>query len=77
MHDGQVLAGFAGSAADALTLFAKFEAKLEEYRGQPEARGGRAVARTGAPTASCAGWRRMLVVLDRAVHGARRPARAT
>ena len=33
MHGGQVLAGFAGSAADALTLFAKFEAKLEEYRG--------------------------------------------
>ena len=33
LHNGQVLAGFAGSAADALTLFAKFEAKLEEYRG--------------------------------------------
>ena len=31
-HD-QVLAGFAGTAADAFTLFAKFEAKLEEYRG--------------------------------------------
>ena len=33
MHGGAVLAGFAGSAADALTLFTKFEAKLEEYRG--------------------------------------------
>jgi len=33
MHGGLVLAGFAGSAADALTLFTKFEAKLEEYRG--------------------------------------------
>ena len=31
-HD-RVLAGFAGTAADAFTLFAKFEAKLEEYRG--------------------------------------------
>src|SRR5215510_1709986 len=31
-HD-RVLAGFAGAAADAFTLFAKFEAKLEEYRG--------------------------------------------
>ena len=31
-HD-QVLAGFAGSAADAFTLFGLFEAKLEEYRG--------------------------------------------
>jgi ATP-dependent HslUV protease subunit HslV len=29
----QVLAGFAGAAADAFTLFAKFETKLEEYRG--------------------------------------------
>jgi len=31
-HD-RVLAGFAGSAADAFTLFAKFEAKLDEHRG--------------------------------------------
>jgi ATP-dependent HslUV protease subunit HslV len=29
----KVLAGFAGSTADALTLFEKFESKLEEYRG--------------------------------------------
>jgi ATP-dependent HslUV protease subunit HslV len=33
MHNGQVLAGFAGSASDALSLFQRFEAKLEEYRG--------------------------------------------
>src|ERR1051325_10295074 len=31
-HD-RVLAGFAGAAADAFTLFARFEAKLEEHRG--------------------------------------------
>jgi len=31
-HD-KVLAGFAGSVADAFTLFAKFESKLEEYNG--------------------------------------------
>jgi ATP-dependent HslUV protease subunit HslV len=30
---GEVLAGFAGSTADALALFARFEAKLEEHRG--------------------------------------------
>ncbi|WP_182199147.1 ATP-dependent protease subunit HslV [Paraliobacillus salinarum] len=30
---GQVLAGFAGSVADAFTLFEKFEAKLETYNG--------------------------------------------
>jgi ATP-dependent HslUV protease subunit HslV len=32
-HD-RVVAGFAGAAADAFTLFARFEAKLEEHRGQ-------------------------------------------
>jgi ATP-dependent HslUV protease subunit HslV len=31
-HD-RVLAGFAGAAADAFTLFARFEAKCDEYRG--------------------------------------------
>ena len=32
-HD-KVIVGFAGSAADAFALFGKFEAKLEEFRGQ-------------------------------------------
>ena len=31
--DGKVLAGFAGSAADGLTLFEKFEARLKEFNG--------------------------------------------
>ncbi len=31
-HD-RVVAGFAGAAADAFTLFARFEGKLEEHRG--------------------------------------------
>ena len=31
-HD-RVLAGFAGTAADAFTLFARFESRLEEHRG--------------------------------------------
>ena len=30
---GKVIAGFAGAAADAFTLFSKFESKLEEHRG--------------------------------------------
>lgn len=34
--DGKVLAGFAGSTADAMTLFTRFERKLEEYHGQLE-----------------------------------------
>ncbi len=36
LHNGQVLAGFAGSTADSMALFAKFEAKIEEYRGNLE-----------------------------------------
>lgn len=34
--DGKVLAGFAGSTADAVTLFTRFERKLEEFHGQLE-----------------------------------------
>lgn len=33
LHDGKVLAGFAGSTADAFTLFEKFDLKLQEFRG--------------------------------------------
>ena len=31
LHEGQVLAGFAGGTADAFTLFERFEAKLQQY----------------------------------------------
>lgn len=33
LYHNQVLAGFAGSVADAFTLFEKFEGKLEQYHG--------------------------------------------
>src|SRR5205809_3848448 len=33
LHGGKLLAGFAGAAADAFTLFEKFEEKLERYPG--------------------------------------------
>ncbi|MBI2882164.1 MAG: ATP-dependent protease subunit HslV [Candidatus Tectomicrobia bacterium] len=33
LYKDQVLAGFAGSAADALALFEKFESRLEEFHG--------------------------------------------
>ena len=33
LYSSQVLAGFAGSTADAFALFTRFESKLEEYRG--------------------------------------------
>ncbi|NLC51467.1 MAG: ATP-dependent protease subunit HslV [Firmicutes bacterium] len=33
IYNGRVITGFAGSVADALTLFEKFEAMLESYHG--------------------------------------------
>lgn len=36
LYNDQVLAGFAGSAADSFALFSRFEAKLEQYRGNLE-----------------------------------------
>lgn len=33
LYQDQILAGFAGSTADAFTLFEKFEAKLQEFNG--------------------------------------------
>jgi len=33
LYHGEVIAGFAGSVADAFTLFEKFEGKLEEFHG--------------------------------------------
>jgi ATP-dependent HslUV protease subunit HslV len=33
LYEGQVIAGFAGSVADAFTLFAKFEEKLKQVNG--------------------------------------------
>ena len=36
LYQDRVLAGFAGSAADSFALFSRFEAKLEEFRGNLE-----------------------------------------
>ena len=36
LKGGEVLAGFAGSSADAFALFSRFEMKLEEHRGNLE-----------------------------------------
>ena len=33
MHNNSIIAGFAGAAADAFTLFERFEQKLERYSG--------------------------------------------
>jgi len=34
LYNDRIIAGFAGSTADAFTLFTRFEAKLEQYHGQ-------------------------------------------
>ena len=36
LYNDQVLAGFAGSAADSFALFVRFETKLDQYRGNLE-----------------------------------------
>ncbi len=33
LYNDRILAGFAGTSADAFTLFERFEAKIEEFRG--------------------------------------------
>lgn len=34
LYNDKIVAGFAGSTSDAFSLFSRFEAKLEQYRGQ-------------------------------------------
>ena len=57
---GRVLAGFAGSAADAFALLERFEKKLAEFPTTPAGLSSN-WPRTGAPTASSAGWRPCLL----------------
>src|SRR5207247_2830795 len=64
LYNDRVLAGFAGSAADSFALFDRFEAKLEQYRGNLE----RAAVELAKDWRSDRILRRleaMLVVLDR------------
>ena len=57
LRGGKVLAGFAGSVADALTLYEKFEEKLERYPANlPRAQSS--WPRTGGATGSFAASRR-------------------
>ena len=56
-HD-RVVAGFAGAAADAFTLFERFEAQARGASRQPARAPPSSWPRTGAPTACCAGSRR-------------------
>jgi len=62
-HD-QVLAGFAGSAADSFALFSRFEAKLEEFRGNLE-RAAVELARDWRTDRYLRRLEAMMLVLDR------------
>ena len=62
-HD-QVLAGFAGSAADSFALFSRFESKLEQHRGNLE-RAAVELARDWRTDRALRRLEAMLVVLDR------------
>jgi len=57
LYRGQVVAGFAGAVADAITLFEKFEGKLEEHQGNLQ-RAAVERRRNGGPTGCSGGWRR-------------------
>jgi len=64
LGSGKVLAGFAGSVADAITLFEKFEGKLDEHRGSL-ARAAVALAKEWRTDRMLHRLQAMLVVLDR------------
>ena len=56
--DGQVLVGFAGSAADGFALLERFEGKLQGL-SRTTCRGRRpSWPSSGGPTGCCGGWRR-------------------
>ena len=64
LYNDRILAGFAGSAADSFALFSRFEAKLEQYRGNLE-RSAVELARDWRTDRMLRRLEAMLVVLDR------------
>jgi ATP-dependent HslUV protease, peptidase subunit HslV len=62
-HD-QILAGFAGSAADSFALFSRFDAKLEQYRGNLE-RSAVELARDWRTDRALRRLEAMMIVADR------------
>ena len=64
LYNDKVLAGFAGSAADSFALFARFEAKLEQYRGNLE-RSAVELAKDWRTDRALRRLEAMLVVIDR------------
>ena len=64
LYNDKILAGFAGSAADSFALFARFDAKLEQYRGNLE-RSAVELAKDWRTDRALRRLEAMLVVLDR------------
>jgi ATP-dependent HslUV protease subunit HslV len=64
LYNDRILAGFAGSAADSFALFSRFEAKLEQYRGNLE-RSAVELAKDWRTDRILRRLEAMLVVLDR------------
>ena len=56
LYNDQIVAGFAGSTADAFSLFARFEAKLEQFNGNLP-RAVVELAKEWRPIRFCAIWR--------------------
>src|SRR6185436_3409933 len=64
LYNDNILAGFAGSAADSFALFARFESKLEQYRGNLE-RSAVELAKDWRPDRALRRLEAMLIVLDK------------
>jgi ATP-dependent HslUV protease subunit HslV len=64
LYNNQILAGFAGSAADSFALFARFESKLEQYRGNLE-RSAVELAKDWRTDRALRRLEAMLIVMDR------------
>ena len=64
LYNDSILAGFAGSAADSFALFARFEAKLEQYRGNLD-RSAVELAKDWRTDRALRRLEAMLIVLDK------------
>ncbi len=64
LYNDSILAGFAGSAADSFALFARFESKLEQYRGNLE-RSAVELAKDWRTDRALRRLEAMLIVVDR------------
>lgn len=63
LYNDRILAGFAGSAGDSFALFSRFEAKLEQYRGNLE-RSAVELAKDWRTDRSLRRLEAMLIVMD-------------